>query len=96
MLIGLILKQPWEVLDWDIDCSPAFNDDSTDSVAAVEVEITPSSGLSVTPVVMGTNKVKVWIGGGNNNVNYSVEVKVTTTAGRKKEDEIEVRVGEVE
>ena len=96
MIIGFIQKQPGETLDYDIDCTPAFNDDSTDFVSEVSVNMLGDGNLSVTPVIASPNSVKLWVTGGTDNERYVIEVTVTTDAGRVKEDEIEVLVQEFE
>ena len=97
MIIGVAVKQPWEVLDWDIDCSPAFNG-TPDTVASVSIEVTPDEvgGVTAQAVLMGTDQVKCWFYGGNENTEYTAEVFITTVAGRQKEDEIIVSIKEFE
>jgi hypothetical protein len=99
MIIGVVIKQPWEVLDYDIDCRPAYNvDGDTDKVIDVAWSVTPDepNGLEVEALIMGEDFVKCWFYGGNEDVDYMVELYVTTQAGRHKEDEIDVRIREYE
>ena len=96
MIIGVALKQPWEELDWDVDCRAAFNL-GTDTVESVEIIVTPDDpeGLTSDAVVMDDgDAVKVWFRGGVHETEYLAEVRVTTAKGRHKEDEILVRVEE--
>jgi len=96
MIIGVALKQPWEKLDWDVDCRAAFNL-GEDQVEFVEIIVTPDdpSGLvSYGQVMDDGDSVKVWFEGGVNEVEYLAEVRIVTAKGRHKEDEILVRVEE--
>lgn len=96
MIIGVALKQPWEKLDWDVDCRAAFNL-GEDRVETVEVIITPDdpNGLVGYGVIMDDfDSVKVWFEGGVDQTEYLAEVRITTARGRHKEDEIQVRVEE--
>jgi hypothetical protein len=94
MIIGVIVQQPTDNLDYDIDCASLFNNQS-DSVASVTANVSPA-GLSVAALVSDTNTVKLWVTGGVANTTYSVEFQVTTTQGRIKEDEFEVIIEEFE
>jgi hypothetical protein len=97
MIIGVIVQQPNDRLDYDIDCSPMFSTDAADTVSAVEASILPDSSptpLVVTPAIIDGTKVKLWIQGGLDGYTYSVAVKVTSVAGRIKEDELEIQIRE--
>lgn len=96
MIIGVLLQQPADYLDYDIDCTTLFNEES-DAIAVsggVVASVSPV-GLTVLGVKEDDTTAKVWIGNGVNGVTYIVTVVVTTTAGRIKEDEFEVVVEEM-
>lgn len=98
------VKQPAEVLDYDIDMSAWFSSIPGDDINSVEVSV--SSPTETTPelilgpgvlpdvVLMGNEPVrfKVWVGGGTNLAEYIVTCLVTTEQDRKKEVEFKVRV----
>jgi hypothetical protein len=93
MIIGVILKQPVEVLDYDIDATPMFNNDALDFVDSVTVDITPPAELVITPVIFNNGQdIKLWLSAGNDGTEYKVEVNATSDAGRTKQDEILVNV----
>lgn len=94
MIIGVIIKQPGERLDYDVDATPAFNNDGNDFVSQASVVITPPDELVVTPAISGTDAVKLWLQDGVDGTEYKIELTVETDAGRKKEDEILVQVME--
>lgn len=94
MILGTVVQQPADNIDYDIDCTSLFNGDS-DTLSGVVVSVEPA-GLTVTAAVADPNTAKVWIGGGTDKVRYIVTVVVTTTGGRIKEDEIEVEIEEFE
>lgn len=91
MIVGVIIQQPDEVLDYDIDCTPAFKGSVTDTVDSVSVSIDPV-GLIVLANKLDDNTVKLWISNGTAGVDYNVEVNVVTTEGRTKQDELLVKV----
>ena len=99
MIIGVILKQPIEVYDYDVDATPMFNGDGTDFVDSTTVAITvdgvANTDLVVTPVVASATDIKLWISAGLHGVEYKVEVNAVSDAGRTKQDELLVVVEDV-
>ena len=95
MIIDVVTKQPIERLDWDLDCSPAFNDDNTDSVTQAELTVSPTGELVATAVILNSDTVKIWLEDGEDCTDYQIEIKITTQAGRIKEDELLVQILEV-
>jgi hypothetical protein len=93
MIIGVVLKQPIEVVDYDIDCATLFNDDDTDDVDSVTIDVTPAGGVTIIPAIAPDKQsVKLWISAGDNFTEYKAEVNVTSVAGRVKQDEITIIV----
>jgi hypothetical protein len=95
MIIGVILKQPIEVYDYDVDATPMFNGDGSDYLETVVVVITPPAELVVTPAVASPTDIKLWISGGVSGTEYKVEVNASSYAGRTKQDELLVVVEDV-
>lgn len=89
-------KQPADKLDYDCDCSDVVA--GGDSVASVVSTVTDIAGtedpalLTVTPIVIDDETVKLWVEAGTSGVSYKVETTVTTTLGRVKQGEIKIRV----
>jgi hypothetical protein len=99
MIIGVILKQPIEVYDYDVDATPMFNGDGADfldsTTVAITVDDVVSTDLLVTPVVASPTDIKLWISGGLHGVEYKVEVNAVSDAGRTKQDELMVIVEDI-
>ena len=92
MILGAVIQQPSDRIDYDFDVSSLFNGDS-DSVVGVAATAFPV-GLNVVALISDTDRVKVWIDGGTNGVEYTVEVTITSTNGRIKQDELIVTIEE--
>ncbi len=97
MIIGTILQQPDEYLDYDVDFSD-FLDDG-DTIQNISVEIRPFANASgtlqvIAPPTNGGNIAKIWVSGGEDGDSYTIEVTVLTNGGRQKQDEIEVEIEE--
>jgi len=90
MLLGVIIQQPSDTLDYDLDFSKWIGT-SGDTVVSTVATSSPV-GLSVSAVVASPTRVKVWISGGADGDEYSVEITSTTTGGRIKQDELAVRI----
>ena len=92
MLLGVKIKQPIDVIDYDF----LYGDwlaDVGDTVASATVTVLPAT-LGVLAVVVAPTTVKVWTSSGTDGETYMVEVTMTSTEGRVKQDELEVRVQE--
>ena len=90
MIIGTIVQQPTDRMDYDIDCTPMFNNEEGDSVLTVTSSVEPQTvpALSAAVVKQSETKVKMWLSGGVSGTEYTVEIKVDSLFGRCKEDEI--------
>ena len=95
-ILGIINKQPREILDFDVDYTDVLVDRAGDQVNTVTTEVLPTGALTVNTATTypSTNKVKVVISGGLTTITYKVTVMTTTTAGLMYEDEITVVVGD--
>lgn len=99
MILGRFLKQPAEVLDYDIDFSEFLPEGDALSFAGdppvptpLDVVVSPS-GLTLGPTfVVGGKIIKQWLSGGTDGTTYKVTVTATSNAGRVKQIEFSVRV----
>jgi len=98
------VKQPADVLDYDIDLKAWFKTLDSDYVLSATVAVTEGDGLleaGPTPhppyTIVGEDKdlLKVWLGGGTNVQEYKVTVVATTAEDRVKEIDFKVRVKEI-
>ena len=92
MILEVIIKQPTDIIDYDIDATPIFNEDGSDFVTVVDTTVIPADACVATAVINGPDSVKVWLSGGVDGVTATVEVNVTTDAGRQKQDELHVKI----
>lgn len=89
MILGVIIQQPTDILDYDI----GYTEWVGDTVQSATVEIIPSNGtLLVNVAISGDDTVKLWIQGGVDGDQYTVEVKTVMASGREKEDELIVQI----
>lgn len=99
------VKQPAEVVDYDVDMREWFKLLPGDSIASATVEIDQTddpddleAGPGVQPetVLAGSSPkiCKVWLGGGRDGVDYKVTVTLTTNGGRVEEVDFIVQVVE--
>lgn len=104
-ILGTHIKQPAEVMDYDIDYTDYLptgdsisvqGDGITPQSAAVVVtsttETVPTLQVGVTAVIGSGKILKVWLFGGTNGVVYKVTARITTNGGRVKEVEFKIRV----
>ena len=89
MNLGNFVKQPVDVLDYDIDYSEWLT--ANDNVASAVASVSPA-GLTVQSIFINDPRVKIWLSGGTNGVTYKVTVNTTTADGRLKQDEFKVKV----
>lgn len=98
------IKQPQDVLDYDVDLAKWFKSDATDYITLVSLTIESAQEPSPTLVagpdahsdyeLVGSPALafKAWLGGGTENVDYKITFLVTTFKGRKKEVEMKIKV----
>ncbi len=78
------VKDPGDVLDFIIDYSQALAGDGGDSIATLDVSITPNAvgDLSLsTSRVDGTQAI-LWLGAGVAGITYAVTIAIGTNSGR--------------
>lgn len=102
--MDVFIKQPNDVLDYDVDMSNWFSSAPDDDIESVAITVTSlmeeaptlQAGPGVHPeyVVMGADptRFKIWIGGGTNRVDYIVTCVVLTEQDRTKEVEFKIKV----
>jgi hypothetical protein len=88
-MLGLVEKQPVEILDYDVDFRRWLVDDT---ISAASVEITPAGELMLNTVDTDTTAVKLWLRGGISGTSYKVEVTIETDRGRRGQVEFRIRV----
>ena len=93
MILGSVIQQPDEHLDYDFDYSEFITGSGTLQEAPLIVESVPA-GLTLTASLIGDTRVKVWVSGGVADTQYTVEVTVVTSNGRQKQDELIVNIVE--
>lgn len=98
------IKQPSEVLDYDVDMSDWFSPIPGDDIDSVVITVTslmedvPTLVVGPLPhtpyTLIGANPTvfKLWLGGGTEYVDYIVTCVVTTEQDRKKEVEFKIKV----
>lgn len=98
------IKQPSEVLDYDVDMTEWFESIPGDDIESVTITVTsitedvPTLVIGPTPhnpyYIIGANPTvfKVWVGGGTEFEDYVVTCVVTTEQDRKKEVEFKIKV----
>ena len=99
MVLGKFIKQPTEVIDYDIDFSQFLTEGDT-LVTVGDPPVPIPLDVSVTPaglVIGGTyvrngTVVKQWLSGGTVGERYKVTLTVTSGGGRVKQVEFIVRV----
>lgn len=90
-MLGVVEKQPVEILDYDVDFSRWLVDDT---ISSATVTIAPAGSLTLHALDVEPTLTKVWLSGGTNGVSYKVEVTVNTNGGRTGQVEFRVRVKE--
>tara|TARA_B110000977_G_C10738740_1_gene362134 strand:- start:139 stop:453 length:315 start_codon:yes stop_codon:yes gene_type:complete len=103
MIIGTILQQPNEVLDYDIQYAdffsefPADSDGTKDTIAGqsgLDVKVEPANELNAVVFYVNEERSKVVLRNGVAGMNYTVTVTMTSEGGRVKEDELIVVIEE--
>ena len=93
MIIGTILQQPQEVLDYDVDYTGFFS--STDSLLNDSIAdtgstavITPDENVAIEVVKSSDTVLKLIISSVKADTEFKVTIKMVTNNGRVKEDEL--------
>ena len=91
-MLGVVPKQPVEILDYDVDFSRWLQDDTIETASAAVV---PSGELEVQKLDIDPTLIKVWLEGGQDGSSYKVELTIDTVGGRRGQVEFRVRVKEI-
>ena len=77
-------KDPADVLDYEFDVSAAVVGDCGDSIATIDVAITPNDAgdLTLNSAAAYGDCVVLWFAAGQAGTNYSVQITVGTANGR--------------
>ncbi|MCB8880423.1 hypothetical protein ACELLULO517_09280 [Acidisoma cellulosilytica] len=77
-------KDPADVLDYSYDISPALWGDEGDTIAFLDVTITPGAAGDVTLNSSSADGrcAILWLGGGQSGTTYAVTLAIETLAGR--------------
>ena len=84
-LLAWPTKDPGDVLDYQLDISPALEGNDGDSITTLDVLITPNQPGDLTLVSSaadGTSAV-LWFSAGQSNTLYSVSISIGTGNGRR-------------
>jgi hypothetical protein len=77
-------KDPGDVLDYTIDFSPAFVGNPGDTIADLEVAISPSQpgDLTINRASADGTSAVLWLGAGQAGTTYTVTVSIVANSGR--------------
>ncbi|MDR3718399.1 MAG: hypothetical protein P4K98_06325 [Bryobacteraceae bacterium] len=77
-------KDPADVLDYELDISPAVAGNENDSIATIDVVIDPGAAgdLSLVSAAADGTTAILWLSGGQAGTVYSVQITIGTTGGR--------------
>lgn len=102
--MDVFVKQPSEVLDYDVDMSEWFSSIPGDDIDSVQVAIStvmedvpalvagPVGHPEVVVIGAEPTRFKVWLGEGTDRVDYVVTCVVQTEQHRTKEVEFKIKV----
>jgi hypothetical protein len=92
MILGTFIKQPTDVVDYDVEYQEWLV--SGDTLVSATVAITPDTDLEEDATYVLPDKVNIWLSGGLNGSTYKLTVTATTAAGRVRQDEFRVKCKE--
>jgi len=102
--MDVFIKQPRDVLDYDVDMTGWFSTLPQDDIESVQISISSPSeevpalitgpGAHPDYVLLGANpkRFKTWLGGGTDRTEYVVTCLVHTEQDRTKEKEFKIKV----
>jgi hypothetical protein len=91
MIIGVIIQQPVDNIDYLIDATSIVGIE--DELISIEAKTVPD-GLNVVALVTDTFKGTLWVSGGVANTEYKIDMDLTTAKGRIRQDELIVKIEE--
>jgi hypothetical protein len=89
-MLGVVEKQPVEVMDYDVSFERWLVDD--DAITDASAEVFPPGALAVQTLDVDPDLIKVWLTGGESGFSYKVEITFQTAGGRTGQVEFRVRV----
>jgi len=77
-------KDPGDVLDYEVDISPALVGNDGDSIATLDVSVSPSNAgdLSVSSMTADGRRCVFWLTAGQSGTTYTITIIVATMNGR--------------
>ena len=83
-LLNWPTKDPGDTLDYEVDISPALVGNEGDSIATIDVSVSPnkSGDLSVGNTTADGTRCVFWLTGGQSGTIYTVTIVVGTASGR--------------
>ncbi len=77
-------KDPGDILDYQLDISPALVGNDGDSIATLDVQITPAQpgDLTLTSAAADGTSAILWFAAGQPNTVYSISISIGTANGR--------------
>jgi hypothetical protein len=92
MILGTFIKQPTDVVDYDVEYQEWLV--RGDTLVSATVAITPDTDLEEDATYVLADKINIWLSGGLNGSTYKLTVTATTAAGRVRQDEFRVKCKE--
>lgn len=93
MKLATFTKQPAERISKSVNYRDAL--DANDEVTRVESCIAEPAGLTVTPVLVSEERVRIWVQGGEDMMIYKITLTVSTAGGEIFQDELICKVRDV-
>ena len=90
-VLGKFIKQPNEILDYDVDYTDWFANRS-DAPASIAVVV--EAGITLVGSSLTGKIAKVALSGGTDGNTYTITVRLTTSSGMVKEADFQVKVKE--
>jgi hypothetical protein len=78
------VKDPGDLLDYQLDVSAALAGDSSDGIATLDVQISPNAAgdLALASAAMEGSIAVFWLSGGQTGTTYTINVSIRTSGGR--------------
>ena len=89
MIIGVIIQQPIDKIDYLIDATSIVGVE--DELVAFDAHTIPD-GLGVIAIINDSHTGTLWVSGGVANTEYKIDMDFTTEKGRIRQDELIVKI----
>ena len=78
------IKDPFDLLDYQFDITPALVGNDGDAIATLDIAISPANpgDLALTATAADGCRAVLWLGGGQPGTTYTVTLTIGTQAGR--------------